>query len=115
VAAGAETAFGRGLLSQGKRREAERELVASLERAPSIDAYETLATIHFKTDRLSSATRYANAGIALLGETKGDQVRRAKLDRLAADVARVAGRSRDAATLYLDAMRTWGALGADNE
>jgi hypothetical protein len=115
VAAGAETALGRGLLSQGKLREAERELVASLDRSPSIDAYETLATIHFKTDRLSSASRYANAGIALLGETKGDQVRRAKLARIAADVARVDGRSRDAATLYLDAMRTWGSLGADSE
>jgi hypothetical protein len=115
VAAGAETALGRGLLSQGKLREAERELVASLDRAPSIDAYETLATIHYKTDRLSSASRYANAGIALLGATKGDLVRRAKLDRIAADVARTAGQSRDAATLYLDAMRTWGSLGADSE
>ncbi|HUS31320.1 MAG TPA: hypothetical protein VMZ53_22570 [Kofleriaceae bacterium] len=115
VAAGGETALGRGLLSQGKLREAERELVASLDRAPSIDAYETLATIHFKTDRLSSATRYATEGIKLLGVTKGDQVRRAKLDRIAADVARTAGRSRDAATLYLDALRTWGALGPDSE
>jgi hypothetical protein len=96
-------------------REAERELVASLDRAPSIDAYETLAEIHYKTDRFSSATRFARAGIALLGESKADQIRRAKLDRISADVARTAGHSRDAATLYLDAMRTWGALGADSE
>src|SRR5690606_38727952 len=77
VAANAETALGKGLLSQGRLREAERALVASLDRAPSIDAYETLATIHYKTDRLESAIRYATAGIALLGEGRGDKVRRA--------------------------------------
>jgi len=115
VAASAETALGKGLLSQGKLPEAEHELVASIDRAPSFDAYETLATIHYKTDRFASATRYANAGIALLGESKGDNVRRAKLDRIAADVARTAGQSRDAAALYLDAMRTWGSLGPDSE
>lgn len=115
VAANAETALGKGLLSQGRMREAERALVASLGRAPSIDAYETLATIHYKTDRFASATRYANAGIALLGESKADHMRRAKLDRIAGDVARVAGRARDASGLYLDALRMWGSLGPDSE
>lgn len=115
VAANAETALGKGLLSQGRLRDAERELVASLDRAPSIDAYETLATIHFKTDRYESAIRYANAGIALLGETAADKVRRAKLARIAADIARSAGASRESASLYIDAMRSWAELGRDDE
>lgn len=115
VAANAETALGKGLLSQGRLRDAERELVASLERAPSIDAYETLATIHYKTDRFASAMNYATAGIALLGESASDRVRRARLARIAADVARTAGRSREAAALYIDAMRSWAELGRDDE
>ncbi len=115
VAANAETALGKGLLSQGRIRDAERELVASIERAPSIDAYETLATIHYKTDRFESAIRYANAGIALLGESATDKVRRAKLARIAGDVARTAGQSREAASLYIDAMRAWAELGRDDE
>lgn len=115
VAANAETALGKGLLSQGRLREAERALVASLDRAPSIDAYETLATIHYKTDRLSSASRYASAGIALLGESKADRIRRAKLDRIAGDVARVSGRAREASALYLHALNMWASLGEDKE
>lgn len=114
VAAGAETALGKGLLSQGRLRDAERALVASLDRSPSFDAYETLATIHFKTDRFDSARRYASAGIALLGESHGDLIRKAKLARIAADVARTAGRSREASTLYVDAMRSWATLGPDD-
>lgn len=115
VAAHSQTALGKGLLSQGRLREAERALVASLDRAPSFDAYETLATIHFKTDRFDSASRYATAGIALLGESRSDKVKRAKLDRIAGDVARTSGRSRDAAALYIDAMRAWAELGKDDD
>jgi tetratricopeptide (TPR) repeat protein len=115
VAANGETALGRGLLSQGKLREAEKALTKSLERAPSIDAYETLAEIHFKTDRPESSVRYATAGIALLGDTKGDHVRRAKLARIAGDASRVSGQSRNAANFYLDAMRMWASLGPDSE
>jgi tetratricopeptide (TPR) repeat protein len=114
VAAGAETALGKGLLSQGRLRDAERALVASIDRAPSFDAYETLATIHYKTDRFASASRYAHAGIALLGESRPDLVRRAKLARIAADVARTAGKSREAANLYVEAMRSWAELGSDD-
>jgi tetratricopeptide (TPR) repeat protein len=115
VAANGETALGRGLLSQGKLREAEKALVASLERTPTIDAYETLATIHYKTDRLDSALHYATAGIALLGNSKSDHVRRAKLARIAGDAARAGGHSRDAANFYLDAMRLWASLGSDSD
>ncbi len=115
VAAHSQTALGKGLLSQGRMRDAERALAASLDRAPSFDAYETLATIHYKTDRFDSATRYANAGMALLGESRGDKVRRAKLDRIAGDVARTAGRSRESAGLYIDAMRAWAELGKDDD
>jgi tetratricopeptide (TPR) repeat protein len=113
VEAVAETALGRGLLSQGRIHEAEVSLVASLDRAPSIDAYETLTTIYFKTGRLSSASHSASAGLAMLGETSGDHYRRAKLERLAGDVMRTAGKSRDAAALYLDSLRTWASLGDD--
>jgi tetratricopeptide (TPR) repeat protein len=115
VAANGETALGRGLLSQGKLREAEKALTKSLERAPSIDAYETLAEIHFKTDRLDSSVRYANAGIKMLGESKGDHVRRAKLARIAGDASRAAGRTREMANFYLDSMRMWASLGPDSE
>ena len=115
VAASGETALGRGLLSQGRLGDAERALVASIDRAPSIDAYETLATIHFKTDRLASAVRYATRGMAMLGDSKGDRARGAKLARIAADASRVGGRSRDAATFYLDSMRLWASLGKDAE
>jgi tetratricopeptide (TPR) repeat protein len=111
VAAVGETALGRGLISQGRIVDAEHALVASIDRAPSIDAYETLATLHYKTDRLASASRYATAGLKMLGETSGDRYRRAKLERLAADVLRAAGKTRDAAALYLDSLRTWAGLG----
>ena len=113
VDAVAETALGRGLLSQGRLDDAEHALVASLDSAPSIDAYETLVTIYWKTDRLTSASRTATAGLALLGDGSGDRYRRAKLERLAADVMRAAGKTRDANTLYLDALRVWTTLGED--
>jgi tetratricopeptide (TPR) repeat protein len=113
VDAVAETALGRGLLSQGRLDEAEHALVASLDRAPSIDAYETLTTIYWKTDRLASASRSASAGLALLGDGSGDRYRRAKLERLSADVMRAAGKTRDANALYLDALRVWTTLGED--
>jgi tetratricopeptide (TPR) repeat protein len=114
VAAIGETSLGRGLVSQGRLDEAEHELVASLGRAPSIDAYETLATIYFKTNRYSSARRYTTAGLALLGgETSGDRYHRAKLQRIAGDVARARGKQRDAAGLYLDSLRAWASLGED--
>lgn len=115
VAASGETALGRGLLSQGRLREAEKALSASLERAPSIEAYETLATLHFKTDRFDSAVRFATAGLGLIGENKADRVRYAKLARIAGDASRAANRSRQAANFYLDAMRAWASLGPDNE
>ena len=113
VEAVAETALGRGLLSQGRLDEAEHALVASIDRAPSIDAYETLTLIDWKTNRLASASRYASAGLAILGETSGDHYRKAKLERIAGDVMRTAGKSRDAAALYLDSLRTWSSLGED--
>ncbi len=115
VAASGETALGRGLLSQGRLYEAEKALNASLEKAPSIDAYETLATIHLKTNRLESAVRHATAGIAMLGTGKGDRVRRAKLARIAGDAARTAGSARSAAGFYLDAMHAWASLGPDDD
>jgi tetratricopeptide (TPR) repeat protein len=115
VAANGETALGRGLLSQGKLREAEKALTSSLDKAPSIDAYETLATIHYKTDRLDSSVRYATAGMAMLGDTKGDHVRHAKLARIAGDAARAGGKGHDAANFYLDSMRMWASLGSDSE
>jgi tetratricopeptide (TPR) repeat protein len=113
VDAVAETALGRGLLSQGRISEAERALVASIDRAPSIDAYETLTTIYLKTDHLAAASHSATAGLALLGDGSGDRYRRAKLERLAADVMRAAGKTRDANALYLDALRVWTTLGDD--
>jgi tetratricopeptide (TPR) repeat protein len=107
VEAQAQTALGKGLVSQGRLREAEAHLIASIDRAPSADAYETLAEIHYKTNRLESATRYASEGIVLYG---ADLAHRARLERIAGDVARAANRPREAAALYLTAMHDWSEL-----
>ena len=115
VAAIGESSLGKGLVSQGRLADAEHELVASIGRAPSIDAYEMLATIAFKTDRLGPAKSYAQHGLALLGgETSGDRYHRARLERLAGDVERARNHVREAARLYGDALRTWAALGKDD-
>jgi tetratricopeptide (TPR) repeat protein len=114
VAAIAESSLGRGLVSQGRLADGEHALVASLQRAPSIEAYETLTTIAMKTDRLALAGRYARDGMGLLaGESSGDRYHRAKLGRLAGDIARASGRTKQAAQLYLDALRAWAQLGED--
>ncbi|HSN29893.1 MAG TPA: hypothetical protein VLT45_26580 [Kofleriaceae bacterium] len=105
--AAAETALGKGMLSQGRLDDAERALAASIDLAPSVDALETLATLHYKTGRLASAARYASEAIAA---SAGDLERRARLERIAADVARADNRPRDAAVLYLTAMHDWSEL-----
>ncbi len=112
AAAIAESALGKGLASQGMIDAGRRALTASLERAPSTDAYESLTTIDVQTARYKDAQKWAAAGIALLGDTTaGDRYRRAKLERLAADALRQAGKQREAAARYLDALRTWASLG----
>lgn len=116
TAAIAESALGRGLASQGLVRDAKRALVASLERAPSLEAYETLTTLELQTGRFAEAQRWAEAGLALLGEhTVGDRYRTAKLERLAGDALRGAGAPRRAAARYLDALRSWAAMGEDKD
>ena len=109
----AEASLGRGLLGQGRIRDAEAALVGSLDHAPSIDAYEALTLLYFKTSRLGSASHSASAGLAMLGDSSADQYRRAKLERIAGDVMRIAGHSRDATALYLDSVKTWASLGDD--
>ena len=112
TAAIAESALGRGLASQGLVEEGRRALTASLERAPSIDALETLTVIDAQVDRFASAQRWVRAGIELLGEdTSGDRYRRAKLERYSADALRRAGKAQEAAGRYLDSLRSWSALG----
>jgi len=110
----AESALGRGLASQGLIDDAEHALTASLERAPSVDAYETLVTIEVQTERYADAQKWADRAIAMLGERTGDRYRRAKLQRLVADGLRRAGKIRPAAARYLDSLRTWASLG-DNK
>ncbi|MBV8759166.1 MAG: hypothetical protein JO257_17895 [Deltaproteobacteria bacterium] len=105
--AAAETALGKGMLSQGRLDDAERALTTSLDLAPSVDALETLATIYYKTGRLDAANKMASAAIAATG---GDLERRARLERIAGDVARADNRARDAAVLYLTAMHDWSEL-----
>jgi tetratricopeptide (TPR) repeat protein len=112
AAAIAESALGRGLASQGMIDDAEHLLTASLERAPSIDAYETLVTIDVQTDRYADAQRWARQALAMLGErTTGDRYRRAKLERLVGDGLRRAGKPRPAAERYLESLRRWASLG----
>jgi tetratricopeptide (TPR) repeat protein len=112
AAAVAESALGRGLASQGMLDHAKHALIASIERAPSVDAYETLVTIDMQTERYDEAHRLAQQGIAMIGDrTTGDRYRRAKLERLSADNLRRAGHEKAAARRYLDALRTWASLG----
>lgn len=112
----AESALGRGLASQGLVRDGRGALKQSLARAPSIDAYETLATLDVQTDRYREAEQWTTSGIALLGDASiGDRYRRAKIERLGADALRRAGKPREAAARYLDAMRSWSSLGDDKD
>jgi tetratricopeptide (TPR) repeat protein len=116
AAAIAESALGRGLASQGMIDDAEHVLTASLERAPLIDAYETLVMIDIQTDRYADAHRWAEAAITMTGDrTTADRYRRAKLQRLAAESLRRAGRGRAAIVRYLDSLRTWTSLGDDKD
>jgi tetratricopeptide (TPR) repeat protein len=112
----AESALGRGFASQGLLDDAKHALTASIERAPSIDAYETLVTIDVQTDRYADAQKWAQEGIAMLGDrTTGDRYRRAKLERLAGDSLRRAGKDKPAAERYLTSLRTWALLGEDKD
>lgn len=116
AAAVAESALGRGLASQGLIAHAKHALTASLERAPSIDAYTTLVTIDVQTERYADAQRWAQEGLAMAGErTAGDRYQRAKLLRLSADSLRRGGDHRAASRRYLDALRTWASLGDNRE
>lgn len=116
AAAVAESALGRGLASQGLLDAAKHELTSSLERAPSIDAYETLVTIDVQTGRYADAQRWADQAIALLGDrTTGDRYRRAKLERLAGDSLRRGGNPRAATRRYLAALRAWASLGDNHD
>lgn len=110
----AESALGRGLASQGLLPAAQRALTGSIDRAPSIDAYETLTTIHVQTNQFRSAQEWAEGGMSLLSDaTTGDRYRRAKLERLSGDALRGAGKPREGAARYLDALRSWASLGED--
>ncbi len=116
TAAIAESALGRGLASQGLVTDARHALTASLERAPSIDAYEMLTMIEVKTDHFAAAQQWATIGMTLLSDqTTGDRYRRAKLERLTGDAQRGSNRSSAAATHYLDALRSWASLGESKD
>ncbi|MBA3463112.1 MAG: hypothetical protein H0T46_24360 [Deltaproteobacteria bacterium] len=112
TAAIAESALGRGLASQGLIDDAKHALVASLERAPSIDAYETLTTIDVQIERYASAREWATTGLSMLGDaSSGDRYRRAKLERIEGDALRGLGKTKEATARYLDSMRSWASLG----
>src|SRR3569623_329547 len=106
--AAAETALGKGMLSQGRLDDAERALTTAIDLAPSdVDALETLATIYYKPGRLTDASHTSAAALVAAGS---DLERRARIERIAADVARSDSRPRDAAVLYLTAMHDWSEL-----
>lgn len=112
TAAIAESALGRGLASQGLISDAKLALEGSLQRAPSIDAYETLTTIDVQIAQFAGAQQWAKSGLAMLGDqSSGDRYRRAKLERIEGDVLRGLGKHKQASTRYLDSMRTWASLG----
>ena len=112
----AQASLGRGLLGQGLLAEAEHALEASIERAPSIEAYEGLATLALQTDDYTATVEWTRAGLSILGDaTTGDRYRKAKLEQLAADAKRGAHKPKDAAAAYLDALRAWASLGETKE
>lgn len=116
TAAIAESALGRGLASQGLIGDAKQALEGSLERAPSIDAYETLTTIDVQTERFAAARDWAKSGISMLGDkSTGDRYRRAKLERIEGDALKGLGKRKEASARYLDAMRTWASLGENKD
>ncbi len=115
VAALAEGALGRGLMSQGLLREAEGALKASIELAPSVDAFEALATLMLQTDRYGEARSWDERGRALLGDAgAGDRYHRSRLERLAGDVERRAG-GREAQRYYVASLASWASLGEDKD
>ena len=112
----AQASLGRGLLGNGLVYEAQDALTASIERAPSIDAYEALATLALQTDDFAATVEWARAGKTILGDAStGDRYRKAKLEQLAADAQRGAHHGKDAAAAYLDALRSWASLGEAKE
>lgn len=115
AAAIAESSLGKGLAGEGLVTDARRALTGSLERAPSIDAYETLTAIEVQTDRFASANRWAESGLGMLGDTMGDRYRRARLERLAGDAKLGEGRHKEAAGHYLEGLRAWASLGDDDD
>ncbi|MEO7095851.1 MAG: hypothetical protein ABI175_21505, partial [Polyangiales bacterium] len=116
TAAIAESALGRGLASQGLITDAKHALEGSIDRAPSIDAYETLTTIDVQTDKFASAQAWAQSGLSMLGDkSSGDRYRRAKLERIEGDALRGLGKHKEAATRYLDALRSWASLGESKD
>ncbi len=116
AAAIAEGALGRGLVQLGMVDEGEAALERSLERAPSIDSYEALATLELGRDRWKPAARWAAMGLELLGDTtSGDRYRRAKLERLAGDIARGQNKPAQARDAYQLAIQSFASLGGDKE
>ncbi|HEY1557555.1 MAG TPA: tetratricopeptide repeat protein [Kofleriaceae bacterium] len=116
VAAIGEASLGKGLVAQGQLADAEVVLRASLDRAPSIEAYETLASIYLETRRFAEARQAALRGAQLTGEQlAADRYHRAKLLRLAADASREAGKPDDAVRYYLESLRVWKDLGSDDD
>lgn len=112
----AQASLGRGLLGNGLVHEAETQLEKSLERAPSIDAYESLATLALQTDDFAGAVDWVRAGSSILSDqTTGDRYRKAKLEQVAADAHRAARQPKAAAQTYLDALRTWASLGENKD
>jgi tetratricopeptide (TPR) repeat protein len=109
---GAQAALGKGLIADGELADGERTLTASIARAPSIDAFETLAELDLQVDHYAAATQWVARGVAMLGDTPSDRYHRAKLLRVSGDAFRRANRGRDAAEHYLEALRTWASLGS---
>ena len=116
VAALGEASLGRGLVGNGQLADAELALRASLDRAPSIEAYETLATIYLKTRRFEESRHAAAVGAAMLGDQlASDRYHRAKLEHIAADAMREGGKPAQSVPLYLDSLRLWSDLGKDDD
>jgi tetratricopeptide (TPR) repeat protein len=116
AAAIAESALGKGLAGQGLVTEGTHALTNSIERAPSIEAYEALTAIDVHIDQFATARSWADSGIAMLSDqSAGDRYRRAKLERLEGDALLGAGRAQEAAQHYLEGMRQWATLGEDKQ
>lgn len=103
--------YGRGLVGVGRLPEAAAALRESIAAEPGVVALELLATLAWKKGDLATARRHLARAITLGDDRPAARYARAKLLRLAADVADEAGDRAAAEAARLGALEVWADLG----